>query len=103
MFRNDRGFTLIEMLIVLVIISILIILFVPNLSNRSQKAHEEGCKALIQVVQAQVDLYRMDHSEFPAQLDDLVDEYITDEQLTCPGNKDLQLNYDHTTGKVSHP
>ncbi|MBD1222742.1 prepilin-type N-terminal cleavage/methylation domain-containing protein [Virgibacillus halodenitrificans] len=49
MLKNNRGFTLIEMLIVLMIISVLIILIVPNLSGKSKQVHDKGCEALVNV------------------------------------------------------
>ena len=38
--KKVKGFTLIEMLVVLGIISILLLLFVPNLSKQKQKIQE---------------------------------------------------------------
>lgn len=97
MFKNHYGFTLIEMLIVLLIISVLIILFVPNLSKRSQDIHEDGCEALTKVVQAQVDLYIVEKGEVPNDINDLVDEYLTDEQTACEDGNSFRISSD---GKV---
>lgn len=44
MFKNERGFTLIEMLIVLMIISVLIILIVTNLSGKSEEVNEKDVR-----------------------------------------------------------
>lgn len=100
MFKNNKGFTLIEMLIVLMIISVLIILIVPNLSGKSKAVHETGCEALVKVVQAQVDLYYLDEGKYPASIEDLVPDYISEEQTTCSNNKNITLN---TDGKVINP
>jgi competence protein ComGC len=47
--KKVKGFTLIEMLVVLGIISILLLLFVPNLSKQKEAIQEErqcgGCKS----------------------------------------------------------
>ena len=45
-YLNDRGFTLIEILIVLAIISILVLLIIPNVENILKSANETGCHAL---------------------------------------------------------
>ncbi|OZU89976.1 prepilin-type cleavage/methylation domain-containing protein [Virgibacillus indicus] len=93
MFKNNKGFTLIEMLIVLMIISVLIILIVPNLSGKSKGVHDTGCDALVKVVQAQVDLFYLDKGKYPADIDELVStEYISKEQKTCPNNQEITLN-----------
>lgn len=45
-FLNNRGFTLIEMMIVLAIISILVLLVIPNALSIFSSANEQGCQAL---------------------------------------------------------
>lgn len=47
------GFTLIEMLIVLLIISVLVLLFVPNLSRYRNHVDQESREAIIQLVDTQ--------------------------------------------------
>ncbi|WP_188453667.1 competence type IV pilus major pilin ComGC [Virgibacillus oceani] len=95
MFKNQKGFTLIEMLIVLLIISVLIILFVPNLSDKSDKVYSKGCDALVSVVQAQVDAYKLDKGNSPASLEVLKSAgYITGEQMSCPNKDSLTLKDD---------
>lgn len=44
--RNEKGFTLIEMLIVLAVVSILVLLVVPNAISILGTANEQGCEAL---------------------------------------------------------
>jgi len=46
MLKNEKGFTLVEMLIVLAIISILILLIIPNAISILGMANEQGCEAL---------------------------------------------------------
>jgi len=45
-FKNNKGFTLLEMIIVLGIISILVLLVIPNALNILSTANEQGCEAL---------------------------------------------------------
>lgn len=99
MLKNNHGFTLIEMLVVLMVISVLIILIVPNLNSNSENINEKGCEALTAVVQAQVDAYYIDSGGYPDELDDLVDDYINAEQKTCPNGEDL----DYEDGEVTPP
>lgn len=42
---NQKGFTLIEMMIVLIVISILTLLVLPNAASYISKANDEGCAA----------------------------------------------------------
>lgn len=92
MLKNNKGFTLIEMLIVLMIISVLIILFVPNLSDRSGNVHDKGCEALVSVVQAQVELYQLEEESTPSSIQDLTREgYITEDQRECSNGGALSI------------
>ncbi|MGM8213490.1 competence type IV pilus major pilin ComGC [Virgibacillus sp. W0430] len=102
MFKNNRGFTLIEMLIVLLVITVLIVLLIPNLSNKTEEVHSKGCDALAATVQAQVDAFYLEENNYPATLEELESaSYITAEQKTCQNNKALQ--YNANTGEISIP
>jgi|SRR5690625_596384 len=93
MLKKEFGFTLIEMLIVLLIISVLIILIVPNLSNSSKGIDDQGCEALMTVAQTQVNLYYLEKRVYPATIQELVNGgYLTDKQTKCSNNKVLVLD-----------
>ncbi|HWJ80312.1 MAG TPA: competence type IV pilus major pilin ComGC [Niallia sp.] len=86
--RNEKGFTLIEMMIVLVVISILLLITIPNITKHNSKINNTGCDAMLKMVQAEVQSYYMEHKEYPKSMEDLVKEdYITEKQKTCPNGK----------------
>lgn len=90
--KNEKGFTLIEMLIVLSIITVLIILIVPTLANKSGEVHETGCNALKKTVQSQVAAYQLENSKAPSDLDQLESAgFISSEQRTCRNGVNLKL------------
>lgn len=91
MFKNEKAFTLIEMLIVMMIISVLIILIVPNLSGRSKDVNEKGCEALVTVVQAQVEAFQLEKGKRPTSLDELVPAFISNDQKSCKNGSALTL------------
>lgn len=87
MFKNEKAFTLIEMLVVLLIISVLIILIVPNLSTSSKGIDDKGCEALITVAQTQVNLFYLEKRRYPTDLNEMVrGNYLTEEQTKCSNN-----------------
>ncbi|MEH6949160.1 competence type IV pilus major pilin ComGC, partial [Bacillus sp. JJ634] len=45
--RNEKGFTLIEMLIVLLIISVLLIITIPNITKHQSTVQTKGCEAFV--------------------------------------------------------
>ncbi|MCP3025698.1 competence type IV pilus major pilin ComGC [Halobacillus sp. A5] len=97
---NQKGFTLIEMLIVLLIISVLLIVTIPNLTENTESIRNKGCEALVLNTSAQVESYYIEYDEFPVSLEELVDEnYIT--QTQCPNGD--ELTYDSESGHVGTP
>ena len=97
---NEKGFTLIEMLVVLLVISILLLLVIPNINKQQDSIQSKGCAALQKMVQSSVEAYRLDNEQLPDSLLVLKEEgYIT--SYKCK-NK-IELSYDKSTGKVSLP
>ncbi|AOV07845.1 competence type IV pilus major pilin ComGC [Sporosarcina ureilytica] len=94
---NQRGFSLIEMMIVLLIISVLILIAIPNVTKHSQKIDEKGCDAYIAMVQGQVEAYKMDTHQYPSDLATLADTEYFEGTPQCPDGSDLKI----TNGKVS--
>jgi general secretion pathway protein G len=71
--HNSRGFTLIEILLVVIIIGILVSLVAPRLAGRSEEARKQAAKADIDGGLAlAIDLYEVDNGVYPSKLDDLV-------------------------------
>lgn len=50
------GFTLVEMMVVILIISVLVLLFIPNLGDSKTKALEESDKAIVATMRTQIEL-----------------------------------------------
>lgn len=95
--KPQNGFTLIEMLIVLLIISILILITIPNVTKHFATIDEKGCTAYINMVQGQVEAYRVDFMAYPT-LEDLVKEgYLKENEITCPNKEEIVIT---TKGEV---
>lgn len=79
--KKVKGFTLIEMLVVLGIISILLLLFVPNLSKQKEAIQKKGDAAIVKIVESQMDIYELDHGVRPTAEELEKSEMITEDQL----------------------
>lgn len=67
--RNKKGFTLIEMLIVVVIIGVLGAVIVPSMSGSSDKARKAACKANVRNIQSTIELMAFEHNKQMADID----------------------------------
>ena len=72
-YSSTAGFTLIEILLVVVIIGILAAVAVPRFAGRTGEAKEGAAKASIKAIGVALDLYEMDHGSYPSSLSALVD------------------------------
>ncbi|MCX6565818.1 MAG: type II secretion system protein [Candidatus Aminicenantes bacterium] len=72
--RRERGYTLIEMIIVFTMIGILVGLALPEYKNAVKKAKESALKEDLFQFRKLIDQYFSDKGKYPASLQTLVDE-----------------------------
>jgi len=70
--RNSRGFTLIEMLIVIVVIAILALIVIPRLLGAGRKAKESALRGDLQQLRNAIQQFEADCGDFPAAIADLM-------------------------------
>lgn len=102
MIKNQKGFTLIEMMIVLLVISVLLVITVPNVTKNNSSINEKGCEAFVNMVQGQVQAFELDGNKseggelVPVSVAALkAGGYITQEK--CPSGKAITIE----DGKVT--
>ncbi|MDZ7841298.1 MAG: type II secretion system major pseudopilin GspG [Gammaproteobacteria bacterium] len=64
--RDQKGFTLIEIMVVVVIIGLLATLVLPRVLGRQEQAQVEKAKADIQALSSALKLYKLDNYNFPS-------------------------------------
>jgi len=69
---DDRGFTLVELMIVMLIISVLAAVAIPSFVAAIRNAKEAALKEDLHVMRDAIDSYTMDKNKAPQSLDDLV-------------------------------
>jgi len=63
--RGEQGFTLIEVMVVVVILSILAAIIVPRIMDRPDKARIVKAEADIRALESALNLYKLDNHNYP--------------------------------------
>lgn len=74
--RNEKGFTLIELMVVVLIIGILVAVAVPVFVSASASAKERTCQANLRTMDGAIQTYGADQQTDATSLADLVPTYI---------------------------
>lgn len=84
--KDERGFTLIEMLIVLFVIGIILAIALPNLAKTGDVAENEADEANRKVLLAQAENYRLAEGSYPDTVQQLVNKGYLEEAPKCPNS-----------------
>ncbi|WP_302116816.1 competence type IV pilus major pilin ComGC [uncultured Limosilactobacillus sp.] len=80
--KKESAFTLLEMSIVLFIISLLVLIVLPNLSQQRKHANSIHRKAMVSVIQTQIDSYENENGADNVSFEELKNaNYLTDAQV----------------------
>lgn len=84
--RSKKGFTLVELLIVIIIIAVLAAVAVPKISYGRRASHESSLKSKLRTVRDAVERVRQDTGLYPSHLADLTRSSAPTRMLTQSGN-----------------
>lgn len=90
--NNTDGFTILEMMIVLSIIAVIFLLTLPNIQQKQDIIRDQGCNALLKVVDAQVLLYEVENLSPPTSMSQLISKgYLKESQRRCPSGDRIEI------------
>jgi len=96
--RNQKGFTLVELMVVVLIIAILVAIAIPLYTKSQENAQRSACKANLRTLMGSIAQYMSENETYPADLKTLADEDYIKSVPECPGGG--TYNYDSTNGTV---
>ncbi len=70
--HSAKGFTIIELLIVMAILAMLAVMVAPNLFNQADSARRDAVLSQISSLGSALDAYRLDMGQYPDDLEQLV-------------------------------
>lgn len=87
-----KGFTVLEMVLVLSVISLVFLITLPNIQQKNEIIRKKGCEALTKVVDSQILLYEIEYLESPSSIHDLIaDGYLEEGQDRCPNGDRIEI------------
>jgi general secretion pathway protein G len=83
--RARRGFTLIEVLLVLAILGVIAAMVVPNILGRQEEAYIKTARQSIRGVESAAETFRVDHdAEWPQDITQMVEPEVVNGQQKEP-------------------
>lgn len=99
--RNRKGFTLLELILVIAVIALLVGIVAPRFTSQIPKAESATIKANLQNLRSAVEVYRAEKGGFPASLGALVPDYMRTIPTAKIKGMTYQFSYTSQTGTVS--
>ena len=99
--KNRKGFTLVELVIVVLIIAALAAIALPRISTSAATAKTSACNTNVQVINTQIELYKANGGNWPSALTDVTGstDYFPDGPPACPYGTAYTM--DATTHRVA--
>lgn len=83
-----KGFTLLEMIVVIMIIALIMLVTIPNIQKVINIVQDKGCESQVKLVDAAILQYMVKYDEIVVSIDQLVEEGLLDsKQHKCQNNK----------------
>ncbi len=109
--NEEKGFTFLEMTIVIAIIGFLMMIGLPNYKSAAEKAQGKSCEANKKLIESQMDSYYIDLNKYPVAdtttttdvnetIKELVNEKYLKTEPKCPSNGTYQIPIPTGSGSV---
>lgn len=87
-----KGFTLLEMIVVVCVLSIIFLLSIPNITKVIQTVEDKGCLALLKVVDTAILQFKLSEDRYPNDIQELLNAgFIIDAQIQCKNNQSIRV------------
>lgn len=98
---GQEGFTLLELMMVMLIISILVSIAVVSYSFTVTRFRSTACRSNLKIIREAIEAYNAKEGSYPPSLEVLVPDYIGEGfDFRCPTGDEYGYEYDPLTGTV---
>lgn len=74
--KGDKGFTLIELIVVIAVLGVLATLIIPRVVGVQSDAETAAMDANARIIKNALERYYLDNDEYPGDLGELVEDYL---------------------------
>jgi type IV pilus assembly protein PilA len=74
--HSEKGFTLVELMVVVVIIGVLVAIAIPIMNNVTKNAAQKAHDSNLRTIDGAVQMYYAQYNKWPENIDELYDEFI---------------------------
>jgi len=101
---SQKGFTLVEVLIVVLVVGVLTAITIPRIIISSEAAKRDVCKSNINLINSQIELYYTTTGTWPKKLKDVTEnlDYFPDGEPECPFGRKYNMDSDHRIKTNNH-
>ena len=79
-----KGFTLLEMMVVLTVVALIFLLTVPNIARVMNVVNNQSCENQLKIIDTAILEYQLEYDYLPTSISQLVEEeLITEKQSVC--------------------
>ena len=100
MIQNEKGFTLIELMVVVLIIGILVAIAIPVFSNTATTARLRACEANLRTIDGSISQYQAEFNTDPADVAALVTAQFLRSSPECPHTNIADYTVDGGTDRA---
>lgn len=106
--RDQKGFSFLELSIVLAIMGMILLIGMPNYKTIVDKARQTTCDANRKLIETQLEHYYFDHFEYPSEEDAIAkliedNKYLKGEPICPAGDEPYAVNISAGSVEVECP
>jgi type II secretion system protein G len=94
--RNNKGFTLVELMVVLLIIGILVAIAIPIYNSTQANAQKKACQTNLRTLDGAAAQYMAEQGNWPGNVNDLTSKNYIKTAPKCPANTNANYVWDST-------